>query len=393
MNSIHDIADVWTTASSVWERSIFGLTVGHLVLSLLILAVALLLRRIFGRMIVSRIHAWSSHAAGGFNREIVDSLLQPIQFIPLVVAISIIAEFVLTNPRLKESMGQIDRSLIVFIIFWAMIEVIAPLCAVLDGRTPIFSQTMIGWTVRVGRAIIVTLGVAAVLEIWGIHVGPILASFGLIGVAVALGAQNLFKNLISGIFIIGEQRFRNGDWILAEGVVEGTVETIGLRTTKVRRFDDAPVFVPNSYLADNAVTNFSQMGCRRISWVIGLEYRTSADQLHRIRDGIEAHILSSDEFVHPPTAVAFVRVDKFNDSSIDLMVYCFTRTTDWGEWLKIKEELVYAIKLIVAEAGSDFAFPTRSLYMEIPPGSTGPFPHAHTSSDRSRDTPRTDSPS
>lgn len=354
-------------------------------LSLLILAVALLLRRIFGRMIVSRIHAWSSLAAGGFNREIVDSLLRPIQFIPLVVAISIIAEFVLTNPRLKESVGQIERSLIVFIIFWALIEVIAPLCAVLDGRTPIFSQTMIGWTVRVGRAIIVTLGVAAVLEIWGIHVGPILASFGLIGVAVALGAQNLFKNLISGIFIIGEQRFRNGDWILADGVVEGTVETIGLRTTKVRRFDDAPVFVPNSYLADNAVTNFSQMGCRRISWIIGLEYRTSADQLHRIRDGIEAHILGSDAFVHPPTGVAFVRVDKFNESSIDLMVYCFTRTTDWGEWLKIKEELVYAIKSIVGEAGSDFAFPTRSLYMEMPPGSGSPFPHANTPSDRSCD--------
>ena len=75
---------------------------------------------------------------------------------------------------------------------------------------------------------------------------------GLVGAAVALGAQDLFKNLIAGIFIIGEQRFQTGDWISVDGIVEGTIEFIGLRTTKVRRFDMAPVFVPNSKLADNA---------------------------------------------------------------------------------------------------------------------------------------------
>ncbi len=115
-----------------------------------------------------------------------------------MLAVFIIGEFVLTNQRLKDGLLQIDRSLIAFTIFWALFEVIGPLCAILDGRTPIFSQAMIGWTVRVGRAIIIALGATAVLEVWGIHVGPVLASFGLVGVAVALGAQNLFKNLISG---------------------------------------------------------------------------------------------------------------------------------------------------------------------------------------------------
>jgi len=253
-------------------------------------------------------------------------------------------------------------------------QVVEPLGALLDGRTPIFSQAMIGWTVRVGRTVVVALGATAVLQVWGIQVGPVLASFGLVGVAVALGAQNLFKNLISGVFIISEQRFRNGDWILAEGIVEGTVETIGLRTTKVRRFDAAPVFVPNSYLADNAVTNFSQMTFRRISWIVGLEYSTTVQQLREIRDAIEAYILGNPAFARPPEVATFVRVDKFNDSSIDLMVYCFTRTTVWGEWLKIKEELAYAIKDIVAKAGSDFAFPSQSLYVESLPAGAEIFP-------------------
>nr|WP_235999603.1 mechanosensitive ion channel family protein [Bradyrhizobium uaiense] len=334
-----------------------------------------MIRRFFSRTVISRIHAWSSGGEGDLNRTIVDALAPHLQSIPIVLAILIIGEFILTNQRLKDGLLQVDQSLIAFTIFWALFEVIGPLCAVLDGRTPIFSKAMIGWTVRVGRAIIVALGATAILEVWGIHVGPVLASFGLVGVAVALGAQNLFKNLISGIFIIGEQRFRNGDWILTEGIVEGTVETIGLRTTKVRRFDQAPVFVPNSYLADNAVTNFSQMTFRRISWIIGLDYSTTTSQLRDIRNAIEAYILGSSDFVHPPEAVAFVRVDKFNDSSIALMVYCFTRTTVWGDWLRIKEELAYAIKAIVKKAGSDFAFPSQSLYVESIPTGIELFPH------------------
>ncbi|MCC8979062.1 mechanosensitive ion channel family protein [Bradyrhizobium acaciae] len=371
----YDLTALWTIFLSFWQRSILDLTVGHFIVSIVILAIAVLIRRFFSRTVISRIHAWSSGGEGDLNRTIVDALAPHLQSIPIVLAILIIGEFILTNQRLKDGLLQVDQSLIAFTIFWALFEVIGPLCAVLDGRTPIFSKAMIGWTVRVGRAIIVALGATAILEVWGIHVGPVLASFGLVGVAVALGAQNLFKNLISGIFIIGEQRFRNGDWILAEGIVEGTVETIGLRTTKVRRFDQAPVFVPNSYLADNAVTNFSQMTFRRISWIIGLDYSTTTSQLRDIRNAIEAYILGSSDFVHPPEAVAFVRVDKFNDSSIDLMVYCFTRTTVWGDWLKIKEELAYAIKAIVKKAGSDFAFPSQSLYVETLPTGIELFPH------------------
>ena len=189
----------------------------------------------------------------------------------------------------------------------------------------------------------------------------------LFGAAVALGAQDLFKNLIAGVFIIAERRFQNGDWIKAEGVVEGTVETIGLRTTKVRQFDLAPVYVPNAKLADNAVINYAQMTHYRISWVIGLEYGATVDQLRRVRDGIEAHVRGSADFVLPPDAPVAVRVDKFNDSSIDLMVYCFANTTNWGDWLKIKESMIYAFKNIVEAAGCGFAFPSRSLYVETMP--------------------------
>ncbi|HBM12598.1 MAG TPA: mechanosensitive ion channel protein MscS, partial [Rhodospirillaceae bacterium] len=118
----------------------------------------------------------------------------------------------------------------------------------------------------------------------------------------------LFKNLIAGILILVEKRFAIGEWIQVDGVVEGTVESIGFRSTFVRRFDKAPVFVPNAQLSDVAVTNFSRMTYRRIYWVIGVEYRTTTDQLRQIRDGIEDYITSNPDFVAADKATLFVRL-------------------------------------------------------------------------------------
>jgi len=207
-----------------------------------------------------------------------------------------------------------------------------------------------------------------VLEIWGIQVGPILAGLGLFGVAVALGAQDLFKNLIAGILIIAERRFNKGDWIRVDGVVEGTVEQIGFRSTMVRRFDKAPVYVPNTDLSENAVTNFTAMTHRRIYWHIGVEYSTTLDQLKAIRDQIEAYIFNEAEFANPEDVSTFVRIDRFSNSSIDIMLYCFTNTTNWGEWLEIKERLAYKVKQIVEGTGTGFAFPSQSLYVQAVPG-------------------------
>jgi MscS family membrane protein len=179
----------------------------------------------------------------------------------------------------------------------------------------------------------------------------------------------LFKNLIAGMLILIERRFSHGDWILVDGVVEGLVENFGFRSTLVRRFDKAPVFVPNAMLSDNPVVNFSRMTYRRIFWKIGVLYGTSVDQLREIRDRIEQYVVESDDFADPSSEVAtFVRVDSFNDSSIDIMLYCFTKTKVWGEWLEIKERLAFHVKDVVEEAGSGFAFPSRSLYIETPAG-------------------------
>jgi len=161
---------------------------------------------------------------------------------------------------------------------------------------------------------------------------------------------------------LAEKRFRVGDWVLVAGVVEGTVEKIGFRSTMIRRFDKAPTIVPNAVFSDKAVTNFSEMTHRRIYWKIGVEYSTSVNQLKEITTRIREHLIGNEDFAQPEEATMFVVTDSFNDSSIDIMIYCFTNTTNWGEWLNIKQDFAYAIKHIVESAGSGFAFPSISIY-------------------------------
>tara|TARA_B110000305_G_C19237393_1_gene538184 strand:+ start:72 stop:788 length:717 start_codon:yes stop_codon:yes gene_type:complete len=228
----------------------------------------------------------------------------------------------------------------------------------------LLTSDLVDWGIKLLKFFIFFIGVAAVLETWGIKVGPILAGLGLLSVAIALGAQDLFKNLISGILILLEKRFKNGDWIKVDNIVEGTVERIGFRSTLVRKFDSSPIMVPNFNFAENAVTNFTNMRNRRIYWTIGLEYRTSHEQLKNIRDRIENYITSNNNFVKATEEPTFVRIDKFSDSSIDLLVYCFAATKSWGEWLKIKEDLAYEVKQVVESEKAGFAFPSTSLYHE-----------------------------
>ncbi|HEX7748057.1 MAG TPA: mechanosensitive ion channel family protein [Bordetella sp.] len=363
-------------AAETWNLGFMGIAVGRIAIALLVLLAAALVRRLFSKLVRRYVHIRLGHAGTARSNAVIEALDAPVRSVPIVIAVFFISRFFATGAQGKALFADVNRSLVAFVVFWALFSSIAPLFNALDERSARFSRAMIGWTVRASRILVVLVGGAAILEIWGIRVGPILAGLGLFGAAVALGAQDLFKNLIAGVFIIAERRFQNGDWIKAEGVVEGTVETIGLRTTKVRRFDLAPVYVPNSKLADNAVVNYAQMTHYRISWIIGLEYDTTVDQLRRVRDGIEAYIRDSPDFVHPPDAPMFVRVDKFNESSIDLMVYCFANTTSWGEWLKIKEAMIYAFKNIVEGAGCGFAFPSRSLYVEtLPAGMDVLSPH------------------
>ena len=356
--------------AEIWETHVVGLQVGAVVGAVLVFAACLLLRGVFTRVVVRRLARWAERTESRLDDEAIAALEPPLRFVPLVIGL-FLAKAILPFAGLAERIADdLLRSLAAFVLFWALYRLAEPLRGLAARVEEKIGAEVVDWAIRGLKIAFVAIGAITVLEIWGIEVGPILAGLGLIGVAVALGAQDLFRNLIAGLLIIGERRLAHGEWIKIDGGVEGTVEAIGFRSTRVRQFDKAPIYVPNSKLSDTAVVNYTRMTHRRIYWMIGVEYRTTVEQLRQIRDGIETFLLEDDAFAHPPEVPTFVRIDRFSDSSIDIMVYCFTVTTGWGEWLAIKERLAYRIKSIVEEAGSDFAFPSRTLYV----GSGGDAP-------------------
>ncbi len=366
--------DFSTLVKDVWEHGVYGIDIGKIIVALLIFFFFLLIRRLFSKIIINRLKALTRKTKNDMDDQVIDALEHPLRFIPVVIGVFLATEILVLTDGLQQGAYNLNRSLITFNIFWILFKMVGPLSRSFSGLKGIFTDSMISWLIKAMRALVFFLGAAAILEIWGIEVAPLIAGLGLFGVAVALGAQDVFKNLIAGLFIIGEKRFHPGDWVRVDGIVEGTVEDIGFRTTTIRRFDKAPVFVPNAKLADNAVVNFTRMTHRRIYWKIGLVYDTTIEQLRDVRERIESYILTNDDFANPSEVATFVRIDSFNDSSIDLMLYCFTKTTDWGEWLEIKETFALEIKDIVQKAGSSFAFPSQSIYLETMPGGAENFP-------------------
>ena len=347
---------------SVWEKGILGIDFFQILVGLGIFLLFLVFRGLISRLIIKKLEIISKRTTNKLDDTFVKSMLGPARFLPIVLGVFFASYYMSFTDETREFVDNINRTLITILIFWIIHQIIEPISYVLSGLDKILTRELIGWILKSLKILIFILGAAAVLELWGIKIGPIIAGLGLFGVAVALGAQDLFKNLISGILVLVEKRFRMGDWIRVDGIIEGVVERIGFRSTVIRKFDKSLAIIPNFQFAENAVINVSKTTNWLISWIITLQYDTTVDQLKTIRNQIEDHINNSEDF-DQSIGVA-VRVDKFADSSIDMYVRCFSKTDSWNEWLKVKENLALSIKQIVEDNKASFAFPSQSIYVE-----------------------------
>ena len=213
------------------------------------------------------------------------------------------------------------------------------------------------------RLILLALATTIIAEKWGYNIQGFVAGLGLGGLAFALAAKDAAANIIAGIFIILDKPFTIGDW-LSNDSLEGSIEDISFRTTKIRAIDQSLIIVPNSKLTNEAVINFSRRGKRRVSLNLGLTYRTSREKMQTsvesIRDMLENHPQVCTDGI-------LVRFDKFNSSSLDILVYFFTDTPEFDEYFKIKEDVNFKIMDILQEQGVSMAFPSTSLYVESLP--------------------------
>ena len=279
---------------SVWNKGILGVDIFQILIGIGIFLIFLVFRGIISKLIIKKLEIISKRTTNKLDDTFVEALVGPARFLPIVLGFFIASYYMTFSDDGREVVDTINRTLITILIFWVIHQIIEPISYILSGLDKLLTRELIGWIIKSLKILIFVLGLAAVLELWGIKIGPIIAGLGLFGVAVALGAQDLFKNLISGILVLVEKRFKIGDWILVEGVIEGIVEKIGFRSTSVRKFDKSLAIIPNFQFAENAVVNVSETSNWRIRWVITLQYNTTIDQLKKVRDEIESYINNRD---------------------------------------------------------------------------------------------------
>lgn len=377
---MNSVSEFWHVVGDVWDAGVLGVSLGNVVTALGIFFIFLLVRRLFFRLVVSSLLVLTSKTKTNLDDLLLQAIEKPLEFAFGVVGLYVAGQAVPMSEDVGIIFDRIVRSLVAFTMFWTIFRALDPLSFLMDRvlsvvGSPGMQDTMKDFLIKLTKFVVIALGVAAVFQEWGFNVAAVLGSLGLVGMAVALGAKDFIANLFAGLTIFLDRMFEKGNWIQTPDV-DGLVEDIGFRATKVRRFDKALVTIPNARLAGEALINFSRMTNRRIYWKIGVEYRTTQDQLRAIIRDILDYVKNNPDFETDPSRTkTFVFMDSFGASSIDVMLYCFTKSIEWGEWLAAKERLAFKVKEIVEGHGSAFAFPSTSLYVEtLPFGKPEPFP-------------------
>ena len=223
-----------------------------------------------------------------------------------------------------------------------------------------FDKSLVAIVSRTIRAIIIILAPLVALQNLGVNIMSLMAGLGLGGLAFALAAKDTASNLFGSLMILIDQPFRQGDWILVSGA-EGTVEEIGLRSTRIRTFYDSMVTVPNSDIASTCIDNMGQRKYRRIKTTLGLTYETSPEQIEAFLEAIKTIIEA-----HPNTRKDYYQVvfTEFGASSLEILLYFFIQVEDWSRELVVKQNIFLDIIRAANELRVNFAFPTTTLHID-----------------------------
>lgn len=289
---------------------------------------------------------------------------KPFRWLFIIVGIYVSVKYFPFIDRTNPLFLHLIRSSVILLIGWGLFNLVGAssllILKVNDKFNINIDEIIIPFLSKALRLIIVAISIAVIADEFGYNVNGFVAGLGLGGLAFALAAKDVLANLFGGVIIITEKPFTIGDWILTPSV-EGTVEDITFRSTKVRTFAQAVVTVPNATLADQPITNWSQMGKRRITFTLRVTHDTPKEKLENVVKRIN-HLLENDPDIHQETI--FVTFDEYKADGLDIYLYFFTKTTVWGEYLKIKEKINFAILDILEEEGVSFALPSRRLYVD-----------------------------
>lgn len=345
--------------------SIFGVSLYQIVLSAFIILFALLFNRWLLPKIETLVCKILDRGGKGFLRKALTSFEGPIRFFVFITAVYIVLGLLVR----EEVMTQ-------FSIFrWYRIMVILCLAKgiynLMDTSSAIFqkfgqhynlktSAVIKSFVSKIARVIVVVMAISMVAKEFHYDLGALVAGLGIAGLAVSMAAKDTLANLIAGIVIVFDKPFDIGDWI-SNTEVEGVVEEINFRNTRIRAFEKEIITVPNLNLVSNALRNHSERRMRRVKFNMGFVYQTTKAELAQFVFSVREYLMQHEQISEEGINVTF---DHFAESSLDVMILFFIETNEFLTYMKVKEEVNFKLMEIIEAQHLSVAFPSRSIYFE-----------------------------
>ncbi|MGS2718081.1 mechanosensitive ion channel family protein [Eionea flava] len=296
---------------------------------------------------------------------------RPVTLLLWVIALNIISRVVESSEdvELIALMGTVSHVGVIIAITWFVTEFIRftqhrliseQLAKSPEDESRIDRVTIEALCKLFRLAVIITAGIV-LLETLGFSISGVLAFGGIGGIAIGFAAKDLLSNFFGGLMIYLDRPFAVGDWVRSDDrSIEGTVEYIGWRQTRIRTFAKRPIYVPNSVFSTIVVENPSRMSHRRIKEVIGVRYDDMA-KVNSIVEQVKTMLQNHPEIDNTQTLI--VNFDAFAASSVEFFIYTFTKTTNWIKYHEVKQDVLLQISAIVEAHEAEFAFPTSTLHV------------------------------
>ena len=348
------------------KRQLFGVAVWQFVVAFVFVLFALAAKKISDHLFATRIIPLLRKTPFDLDHLVAEAAAPPIGW--LLLLLGLYGTFgVLTLPREPNVHGAVFGLLKILLaadILWflfRMVDIGDAYLTKLAGRTDSTLDDQLVPVVRKALKVTIALiGFVWAVQLLGYSVSSLLAGLGIGGLAVALALQDTLANFFGSVCIFLDRPFVVGDWVKIRDV-EGFVEEVGFRSTRIRTLPTTLVSIPNKNVADATIDNLSKMPKRRVLQTVGVTYETDADQMEQAVAAIR-EIVENDEGVHKETIV--VRFQEFGGSSLDILVLYFTTAIPLPGHLATKERVNLAIMRKLAAMGLDIAFPTQTIYFE-----------------------------
>jgi MscS family membrane protein len=355
-----------------WLEKVLAPLVGRdetllLVLQVFLVVLGVVVANFILRRVLARLEARTLQTSTPWDNALVSAARQPLTVVAWVLGLSFAARIVEagTEATVFEIIDPVRIIGVIACIAWFLVRFIGNIQNAIVAQRLARGESIDRTTVdAIGKLLRISVLITAALvglQSLGFSISGVLAFGGIGGIAVGFAAKDLLANFFGGLMVYLDRPFAVGDWIRSpDKDIEGTVEEIGWRLTRIRTFDKRPLYVPNGIFAQIAVENPSRMSNRRIKEIVGVRY-DDVGKLAAITDDIKAMLRAHPEIDQQQTMI--VNFDQFSASSLDILVYTFTKTTVWVAYHEIKQEVLLKIAEIVARHGAEIAFPTRTLHM------------------------------